>query len=439
MIDDDPDAGFLGLLEDIQDRNEYENARSLNVHRISDHPEARKLVDRILPLVEQDLRDRGRKRVVRAWLRKHVNTVILNLYVHAQLDPHRYVMYSRNKKDYQGPSRYNKLFIKYDGVRAVTDSLERLGLIEHKKGFKDRVSGVGRQSRMRATEKLRDMFSVRGLTVDIVDQDPGAEIIWLRDANKKAIDYSESDFPLIKELRAELVEYNKLLSSSRIEVNGQLLPKQYLHRVFSNGKEAAPYFWLDGGRFYGGDWELWDQGKRGQITINGQPTCEVDYVALHFTLLYQRCDQADPYSIDGFSGKAWRKFFKILALIVLNSKDRESARRAVQRKINQRKLVLPDTKHTVSELIEVFERQHQAVAPSFYKNAGLGLQMLDSILTEKILKYFTKKEILVLPVHDSYVVANQYEEELRKRMETELTEILAPSSDGGGSKRGPPL
>lgn len=69
-------------------------------------------------------------------------------------------------------------------------------------------------------------------------------------------------------------------------------------------------------------------------------------------------------------------------------------------------------------LLQKIEHKHEAISKSFYTPGfGLHLQHLDSWLAEKIINHLTERGIACLPVHDSFIVAKQYEAELRQLME----------------------
>ena len=75
---------------------------------------------------------------------------------------------------------------------------------------------------------------------------------------------------------------------------GDLTAKS-LHRVFNDGR------WDHGGRLYGGHWEYAPKARRKLLTINGEPTAELDFKALHPRLLYGRLGlemASDPYELE---------------------------------------------------------------------------------------------------------------------------------------------
>ena len=85
--------------------------------------------------------------------------------------------------------------------------------------------------------------------------------------------------------------------------------------MFNNGNFS------EGGRFYSGYQNL-KKERRKELKLNGFQTCEIDYKALHPTMLYhlEKLDcQNDPYfKVEGFD----RKEIKILMQILLNAKSK---------------------------------------------------------------------------------------------------------------------
>ena len=56
--------------------------------------------------------------------------------------------------------------------------------------------------------------------------------------------------------------------------------------------------------------------------------------------------------------------------------------------------------------------KHAPVADAFYTGQGLRLQFIDSQLAEQIMLHFARKDIPVLPVHDSFIICADYQNEL---------------------------
>ena len=56
--------------------------------------------------------------------------------------------------------------------------------------------------------------------------------------------------------------------------------------------------------------------------------------------------------------------------------------------------------------------KHHAIEDAFYSGQGLRMQYIDSQLAERVMLHFTSKDVSVLPVHDSFIIAAQHQHEL---------------------------
>ena len=90
-----------------------------------------------------------------------IKTVLLNLWMGTLLN--RPTRCSRNRNDYKSGRRYGLLFMKYDRLIPVIDTLEHLGYIKQKKGFLVHDKELGYQTRIWATDALIQRFEDAGL------------------------------------------------------------------------------------------------------------------------------------------------------------------------------------------------------------------------------------------------------------------------------------
>lgn len=89
------------------------------------------------------------------------------------------------------------------------------------------------------------------------------------------------------------------LKNEGINLPSRLYTHRTVYRVFNNGS------FEEGGRFYGGWWQQIPSRLRQHITLNGTPTVEMDYLALHPRLIYAERNvqyEGDPYDV-GLNGK----------------------------------------------------------------------------------------------------------------------------------------
>jgi hypothetical protein len=324
----------------------------------------------------------------------------------------RFISYSRRPAFYTESQRYFRPTYSYRSVIPAVDQLATEGLIEHEKvppGHR------GFQSRFRAAPDL-----LKELSAVEVQYKP-LELIVLRDANGNPVDYQDNRET--RAMRKRLTELNEALLSQQIGVRDRIIhegdrldnggrAQAQLHRVFHRGDFA------NGGRFYGAHWQnIPAEGGRDQITINGEPTVEVDYRGLHIRLLYQEAGKempADPYDF------APRKQAKLALLIAINARSHNSAVRALADAV-RREGGIGDPYATAQKLLRAAKARHPDIAWALASDAGVRLMRRDSELAERIM-FETVRAIGIVPlaVHDSFIVPANQKGRLMETMEAAL-------------------
>jgi hypothetical protein len=171
-----------------------------------------------------------------------------------------------------------------------------------------------------------------------------------------------------------------------------------LYRVFNGG-------WTLGGRFYGGWWQSVKSKDRQHFVLDGQRTAEVDYEQLHPRLLYALAGErleGDAYTLPGWN----RKLCKIAFNVLLNASGYHQARGALLP-------YLDGCEVSGRDLIRDIKVRHPKVARYFHSGIGLRLQNVDSEMCRFVLAEMSvKKGVVVLPVHDSFIVPETAKDEL---------------------------
>jgi len=158
------------------------------------------------------------------------------------------------------------------------------------------------------------------------------------------------------------------------------------------------------------------------IEINGNPTVELDYSAMHPRMLYhmKRIDyRDDPNMIEKSCSNEMRTIYKIVGLICINSESEAKAVDAIQDDLQKAGLTqyLPDnTDVTRKKLINKFCKKNRRIDEYFLTGEGLRLQNKDSEIAHSILMHFAERGILVLCVHDSFIIEKKHEKELKRKM-----------------------
>ena len=260
------------------------------------------------------------------------------------------------------------------------------------------------------------------------------------------------DTPYTNRIRDELINYNNLLKRTHIDIG--LIPEggiifgsseypvaitqknKFMRRIFNDTKFET------GGRYYGG----WIQGLnsewRNKITINLDPTVEVDFSANGINLLYAKegltapvGDQYDlsdvafnhnqppPSSFNGHSMKDLRPLLKLMMLIMINAKNYNEAYYAIKADVNDTNKKLPQGVD-LKPLMARFEQKHSAIKRYFYSGFGASLYKYDSTVAEHVINYFTNKNIPVLCIHDSFIIKLKYLKELKAVMQDSFKKTM---------------
>jgi hypothetical protein len=389
----------------------------------------------------------------RAELRECLSMLVANLLKVYWSDPHRLLNLPFARAAYT-TSRYVPEAISY---RKLMD-VRRFLLIDQnyaqfQRGFFDTGMGVGRRSKLRATLRLSEYFalssypfllssnnrnssdnrtwssSARNSSSSLfeVERKPVVDPILLR-SQETQIEYPETSET--NRMRANLQEWNQCLGRQWIDLlqsedaltaeeveagDRPPYPKSLdlgqptLRRIFANGS------FEEGGRFYGGWWQEIPSECRQYITINWEPTRELDYANLLPNFLYSRVGESlegDAYELEEvYRSKKNRKIVKDAFFALINATNRMAAPNPLPTKAND-----PTRTLTWKELQGAIKRRHPAIAQYFKSGIGIRLQRTDSDIAEDVMLSMARQNILVLPVHDSFIVSWRHCDRLKAEM-----------------------
>ncbi len=350
----------------------------------------------------------------------------------------------------------NEAKIKYTATMRVINWLEQGGYIDIYKGYNAtnyKVGGKAAVTILSFSDKL--LGTLRGVDIEYITkarllEDP----VVLRDRKTREKKNTRS-IPQVKVMRKFLWRYNDLVSTSPITFFGAPLGRLEYKRVFTDKYSM-------GGRFYlhGGGVQLVSGTNRLEyIKINNNSVVELDYSSIHANLLYERLDIQNggegklkvelgdnfkPYGADiseyvvsdlnvlekfrvetdqlGYD--PLRNLCKMALMICLNSPTKAGAYKALLAEYSsdwkgsweERKFV-GVTKIDATAICKAVQAHNKIIGDYFFSDAGIQLQALDSAIAEFVIKHFLKLEIPVLPWHDSFVVEEEYKEELHHAME----------------------
>lgn len=197
------------------------------------------------------------------------------------------------------------------------------------------------------------------------------------------------------------------------------LKTTYTVRIFNDKPTIA-------GRFYWAMESTLRNELRPELYINGHPTIELDLKALHPRMLYdlkniKLTSTFDPYEVKPNMTKDQRSAYKRLFLIMINAKDKKGAVNAFRDKViedDELFKTIGDNKYkTRLQMVDELIAHNKQIEDDLFTAKCHELTNHDSNMAHKILMHFAKQGILVLCVHDSFVIEEQYEDELREKME----------------------
>ena len=232
------------------------------------------------------------------------------------------------------------------------------------------------------------------------------------------------DLELSKEEHTDLVAQmakkdKEHLEESPDDYRPLMLSKRSLYRVFNDADFKT------GGRFYGGWWQEIPSKFRDRIIIDGKRTVQLDYSGLHPHILYHEKGlelKDDPYQVNLIPRKnvedadGFRKFIKRCFNAMLNAEVEMT--RPPKASKGKPKETLGHWGVTWKQIVKTVIERHPDIEGQFFTGAGLRLQRIDSDLCEAVMLAMMKRsaEIVVLPVHDSFIVHHGYKDELMAMM-----------------------
>lgn len=321
-----------------------------------------------------------------------------------------------------------------DFVKATLDALVEHELIVQYPG--QHYDNHGELTKIHPTDDLRQNLNfLTNADIEYVLQE--AQII-LRDSNGVSIPFTET--PETTAMRNDIIAYNSLLSRTEITLTGLtsddrlshsdfLLRSTYYNSDNSRTVRLRPMrirriFNLDflhGGRFYGGI-ENMPSGLRTKLQINGQPTVEWDFASYQLRMLYHM--KQIRYTLDAYAVAAGyipehRDIYKVIALAALNAQNEQDCLKGIRNDL--RKSGLGDiiggfNDSKIKPLLENWISAHAPISEYMYSGIGLRLQAYDSGIANEILKHFTRLGILVLSVHDSFLIEVGRSSGLKRKM-----------------------
>lgn len=339
--------------------------------------------------------------------------------------------------------------VSYRGVVDVLSWMQENGYVVLYKGYKDITKGKSYPTVVVLTEKLTALFNSKQVHLHLPKQVLDRLIVIKDRKNRELMPTIEID---VQDLEQEMRSYNKSLQTAHVEFMGKPIPLIEYKRSFSDNL-------MQGGRLYvnGGGVQLIPSDYRLEhLTIEGEKVIELDYSSNHPSILYELlvqdkphlleyCKDIVPYNADNsfiefldssdkvlqchltsigsdysdFRAKGIRRYYKLALMLCINTKSLTDAVRCLGHEfykdslkpIHEREfygLVKPYNQRIIQAIAE----HNSLISDSFYVDAGVRLQLVDSRIALRVIDLLTQQGITVLCYHDSFVAQEKWEDTL---------------------------
>ena len=361
--------------------------------------------------------------------RDQLSVILANLYETYSIQDYLFTYYSRNNNDYKESKRYNLNKISARPLKFLVDSLEKHGWVDTSQWYYDKKNEENRWcSRMRPSKKLFQTFKEFKITPKCIYRKP-VDCIRLKDSKERLVEYT--DTPTTNSMRNKLFAYNNLLLKTRIKIKRNKNVNRYLELHPVNFKNIEYYRVFNdssfelGGRFYGAWWVTLSKDSRGNITLNGEKTIELDYSSIGIHLLYSQENlnyydlndpNSDPYTLKGIDPEE-REVNKKIITFALNMSPGDRHRKfvyTVRKKIKKtndkrsilgiKKLLNVPTPREVHKRLRIFEEENIPIKHHLFTSVGTKLQFKDSCIAESVIERMVSMRIPILVIHDSFIV-----------------------------------
>lgn len=272
---------------------------------------------------------------------------------------------------------------------------------------------LGRQTTIKATDRLRGLASHYGIGLKDLGIRMGGETIILKESKSGHFDKGARmqyiDSAETNRYREEMRRINAFLSEADISLLTTSKPidanDRYLVRVFNDGSFAR------GGRLFGGFWQtLSRQDRQDLILIDENDTVTLDYGQMAPRILYGMKGVQphfdDAYAIPGL--EAYRSGAKK----VFNSMIHPD--KTLSRKPRGTKILLPPW--PIKKIMDTITTFHSPIADLFFADKGMEVFFIESQILVAVLLKLCDLNIAALPIHDAIIVADHHREQAQSIM-----------------------
>lgn len=363
------------------------------------------------------------------------------------------------------PYKENVQKISHKRMVALLDILEGMGHIDlYIGGIVDwhTMSGVGSIAVL--SSRFLSLFD----GVDVSDEVDHFHTVEIKDRETGALK-SNKGVRGVGKINIYMDEYNEKLINTEISKGQDLLAVQQYKRSFSDRIGF-------GGRHYNtsGGVQVMNQDERSKLKINGEAVSELDFKAMHPSILYEQEYATDPESVGSWIADVWggeynpygaqmpflqvnkekvqwyrkeynnptynpiRNLSKHALMVCLNAKTYKRAFiqvteefRAEQREWEQGQIegsrfygIEAEDNFPGNTVCQAVRSHNKPIENHFYKDKGVQLQYVDSEIVAEVLNRLLMEDEVLLPEHDSVIVRSSIKDKVYRYMREAYKDVM---------------
>lgn len=363
------------------------------------------------------------------------------------------------------PYKDNPQKISHKRMISLLDTLESLGYIDvYIGGIIDwhTMSGVGSISIM--SDKYLTLFT----GVDVSDEADRFATVEIKDRETGELK-SNKGVRGVGKINIYMDEYNEKLINTEISKGQDLLAVQQYKRSFSDRIGF-------GGRHYNtsGGVQVMNQEERGKLKINGESVAELDFKAMHPSILYEQEYAVDPESVGSWLADVWggeynpygaqmpflqvdmkkvewfrtaynnpsynpiRNLAKHTLMVCLNAKTYRKAYTQVTEEFRDEQRdwekgqiegsrfygIEAEGNFPGNTVCQAVVAHNKPIAAHFYKDKGVQLQYVDSEIVAEVLNRLLMEDEVLLPEHDSVIVRASIKDKVYRYMREAYKDVM---------------
>ena len=354
--------------------------------------------------------------------KENISVLVANLFKIHILNWRSYSRTHMDANEFAEIRRNSYFNIGYQGWANTVRIFEKLGYLTIFPGGYFKAIKKGYLTKLKISDKFEELVEKFNLSYqDILKRTPP---ISLKDSKGKKIEVVNSKItnPIYKKIE----RYNSLILSSDIDLPIDKIDHDRRRKIgFANRTYTKCYLnrsYKLGGKYYGPCLQNLSKELRGKIKINGAETVELDFNAMHLHLLYCKVNKKltdyIPEGIDAYQlPNRNRKIVKTSFTCCINNNcNKDNVNYVVSRSLVKKypEIFVKNTNYR--NILEELGSYHPEVRQFFYAQIGNEISNMESKVSDYIIGKLTKKNILVLNIHDSFIVSIAYKDILLNTM-----------------------